>query len=210
MRFKDRLDAGNQLADKLHVKNPQNTVVFALPRGGVPLGLIVADKFDCPLDVLLAKKIVHPQFSEFAIGALAEKGELLLNPEVQVEQDWINQETERVNKENQRRRNLYSKYIDKQAINGKDVIIVDDGIATGMTMFAAINGVQAEEPNSVTVAVPIIPKDTYQRLMDVANTVSYVEVPEYFLGAVGAYYQSFPQISDDEIIKMLQDRKNSS
>lgn len=203
MQFENRIDAGRQLAKALNVANPENSVILALPRGGVPLGIILADTIGCPLDVILAKKIVHPLHSEFAIGALTENGELLLNTEIQVEDDWIKQETERINQENKHRRKLYGPHITKQELTGKDIIIVDDGIATGMTMFAAIKGVKAEQPNSITVAVPIIPKDTYPELKEQADSVLFVEVPEHFIGAVGAYYQNFPQITDEEVLDML-------
>lgn len=204
MQFENRVDAGKQLAKELIIPNPENAVVLALPRGGVPLGIILADTIGCPFDVILTKKIVHPLHSEFAIGALTENGELLLNSDVQVEDDWIKQETERVKQENGRRRKLYGPHITKQDLNGKDIIIVDDGIATGMTMFAAIKGVKAEQPHSITVAVPIIPEDTYQELKEQVDTVSFVEVPNHFIGAVGAYYQSFPQIADEEVLDILQ------
>lgn len=207
MRFKDRMDAGEHLADLIKVNNPQNTVVLALPRGGIPLGICVSKKCQIPLDVVLAKKIGHPMQPEFAIGAVAEGGEPILNTDILVEPDWINHELKDIRKETKRRRKLYDEVIKKQTLKGKDVIIVDDGIATGMTMFAAIEAVKEQEPNRVTVAVPIMPRDTFKQIEDRVEEVISIEIPEQFLGAVGAYYEDFPQISDQEVQELLENHK---
>lgn len=205
MLFKDRIDAAEQLSENIRVTRPKDTIVLALPRGGVPMGLVLAKQHSLPFDVVLAKKLVHPSYSEVAIGAMAEEGTPILNPQITVEQNWIDQEIERVQNENERRRKLYDEIAEKQDLTGKDVIIVDDGIATGMTMFAAIAAVKGKQVKQITVAVPIIPQETFQALKQQVDRVAFVEVPEYFLGAVGAYYQHFPQISDQEIQAMLKD-----
>ena len=205
MLFKDRIDAAEQLSENIRVTRPKDTIVLALPRGGVPMGLVLAKQHSLPFDVVLAKKLVHPSYSEVAIGAMAEEGTPILNPQITVEQNWIDQEIERVQNENERRRKLYDEIAEKQDLTGKDVIIVDDGIATGMTMFAAIAAVKAKQVKQITVAVPIIPQETFQALKQQVDRVAFVEVPEYFLGAVGAYYQHFQQISDQEIQAMLKD-----
>lgn len=203
MYFEDRIDAGSQLAQKLTVDHPENTIVLALPRGGVPLGLKISVVHSLLFDVVLAKKIVHPLQPEFAIGAIAENGDPIINTNIDVEQSWIDSDTERAKVEIQRRRKLYDQFLTKQSLNGKDIIIVDDGIATGMTMFAAIEAVKKQNPNQINVAVPIIPYDTYQQLKDLVDEVIYIEVPEQFRGAVGAYYQNFSQIPDSEVEKMI-------
>src|SRR5699024_5042596 len=102
------------------------------------------------------------------------------------------------------RRALYDEVIENQPLEGKDVILVDDGIATGSTMFAAIRAVKAKNPKSIAVAVPIIPKQTYYALEKNVDNICYVAVPSHFLGSVGAYYQNFPQITDEEILDMLK------
>ena len=203
MYFEDRIDAGSQLAQKLTVDHPENTIVLALPRGGVPLGLKISAVHSLLFDVVLAKKIVHPLQPEFAIGAIAENGDPIINTNIDVEQSWIDSDTERAKEEIQRRRKLYDQFLTKQSLNGKDIIIVDDGIATGMTMFAAIEAVKKQNPNQINVAVPIIPYDTYQQLKDLVDEAIYIEVPEQFRGAVGAYYQNFSQIPDSEVEKMI-------
>lgn len=208
MFFRNRRDAGNQLAEKLTVNQPENTVVLALPRGGVPLAIEISKRHSIPFDVVHAKKIVHPLQREFAIGAIAEKGEPILNTEVDVEQTWIDQEVHRVREEIARRRDLYDTFLEQEPLEEKEIILVDDGIATGMTMFAAIEAIKNQQPNKITVAVPIIPEDTYNHLKTLVDDIIYIEVPEQFLGAVGAYYQQFPQISDEEIPTMIKHLKN--
>ena len=208
MFFRNRRDAGNQLAEKLTVNQPENTVVLALPRGGVPLAIEISKRHSIPFDVVHAKKIVHPLQREFAIGAIAEKGETILNTEVDVEQTWIDQEVHRVREEIARRRDLYDTFLEQEPLEEKEIILVDDGIATGMTMFAAIEAIKNQQPNKITVAVLIIPEDTYNHLKTLVDDIIYIEVPEQFLGAVGAYYQQFPQISDEEIPTMIKQLKN--
>lgn len=208
MFFQDRTDAGKQLAKKLNISRPKDTIVLALPRGGVPLAIEISKIHALSFDVVHAKKMVHPLQTEFAIGAIAEKGEPLLNKEVNIEQKWIEQEAARVREEIARRRKLYDTFLTQRSLTGKDVILVDDGIATGMTLFAAIETVKNQQPNKITVAVPIIPKETYDRLKTLVDDIAYVNIPEQFLGAVGAYYQQFPQISDEEIQTMIKHLDN--
>lgn len=204
MRFIDREDAGNQLAEKVEITDSENAVVLALPRGGIPLGVSVSKHHNIPLDVVLAKKITHPIQTEFAIGAVAEDGKPIANPNANIKQNWIETELPKVREEIKRRRNLYNDVLTKQSFKNKEVIIVDDGIATGMTMLAAIEAVKEEEPSRLTVAVPIIPKGTYAELVDLVDEVYYIEVPEQFRGAVGAYYKQFPQLSDDTVNGILR------
>lgn len=204
MRFLGRLDAGEQLSEHIKIDDPANAIVLGLPRGGVPLGLIIAQNHSVPFDVVLAKKLVHPTHTEFAIGALAEGGEPNLNQQFTLDDQWIEQEVQRVRAENKRRRALYDEVIEHQILEDKDVILVDDGIATGSTMFAAIQAVKKNAPRSITVAVPVIPKETYYALEKAVDNICYVLVPSQFLGAVGAYYRNFPSITDEEILEMLK------
>lgn len=204
MRFLGRLDAGEQLSQNIEITDRENTVVLGLPRGGIPLGLVIAQKHQVAFDIVLAKKLVHSDYPEVAIGALAEDGEPLLNPQYTLENEWVRKEIARVKEENKKRRELYDDYLDHQSLEGKNVILVDDGIATGMTMFAAIHAVKSKNPKQITVAVPIIPKETYYALENDVDNICYVEVPSQFLGSVGAYYRQFSQVSDEEIIEMIR------
>lgn len=207
MRFKNRTDAGNQLAQKLRINRPDQTIIVALPRGGVPLGLEISTIHHIPFDVVLAKKIVHPLQSEFAIGAIAENGFPIINETLDIDRKWIEEDTNRVRLELKRRRMQYDKFLTQRPLSKKDVIIVDDGIATGMTMFAAIEAVKNQMPNRIIVAVPIIPKDTNRILESRVDEVIAIEVPSQFRGAVGAYYQDFSQVSDAEVEEMIRNHE---
>lgn len=203
MRFRNRVDAGNQLAQKISISRPDQTIVVALPRGGVSLGLEISNVHGIPFDVVLAKKIVHPLQREFAIGAVSENGEPILNEGIDVDEKWIEEDTARVRMEIKRRRDQYNQFLTQHSLSGKDVIIVDDGIATGMTMFAAIESVKNQNPNRILVAVPIIPNDTNRILESMVDEVIAIEVPIHFKGAVGAYYQDFSQITDEDVENMI-------
>lgn len=205
MRFKDRMDAGRQLAATFNLSDATNTVILGLPRGGIPLALELAKKFDVPYDVLLAKKIGHPYSSEYAIGAIAEDGQPIFNAseKAALEEDWLKKEISQIRVEMQRRRKLYNEVLVQQELKGKDIIIVDDGIATGFTMFAAIQAAKDKQAKRIAVAVPVIPKSTYQKLIKEVDAVYFVEIADPFLGAVGAYYQSFPQLDDLTVQQML-------
>lgn len=207
MRFTDRLDAARELSKGLEEVCQDNPIVLALPRGGVPLGMEIAKRYKLTLDVILSKKIGHPLYPEFAIGALAEDGEPIVHAyqKKQVDEDWLEQEIERIRQQIAHRRQSYGKVSKKEDLSNRSVILVDDGIATGMTMKAAIEAVKQQKAAKVTVAVPIIPKDTYRELQKLADEVIAVDVPENFLGAVGAYYENFEQVEDREVTKMLED-----
>lgn len=209
MKFKNRIDAGKQLAEKLQVKDQDNTVVLALPRGGIPLGIEIAQRHQLPFDILLSKKIGHPTHSEYAIGALSEHGDPILDETAVklLDPEWLTTELKRIRNEMARRQRTYSKELTKQALKGKTVILVDDGIATGMTMKAAIKAVEAQEAEKIIAAVPVIPKDTYEELKNLVDDVTAIEVPSVFQGAVGAYYMSFPQVEDEEVMEMLRSLK---
>lgn len=211
MMFKNRQDAGKQLVQALNILDLSNTIVLALPRGGVPLGVIVVNSCACPFDVILAKKIGHPSHSEYAVGALAEGGKPLFNEgeKSSLDPEWVEVEVSRINQQMRQRRQRYDKILEKQSLKNKDVLLVDDGIATGLTMFAAIEAVRKEEANRVMVAVPVIPEDTYQELKKLTDDIFYVTIPSFFLGAVGAYYNHFPQVEDSEVEEMLNRYQNN-
>lgn len=201
MIFENRDDAAKKLSEHIQIDNPENTLVIALPRGGVPLGLVISEEHQLPLDVIHAKKIGHPLHPEYAIGAVAEEGEPIWNDSLS--QDMA-KNVETVRSEIQRRREMYSNFLETKEIKGRDIILVDDGIATGMTMFAAIKALKKRGASSIKPAVPIIPPDTYERLKKEVDDIFYVEVPKHFIGAVGAYYKDFSQVSDEEIQNMLE------
>lgn len=206
MLFRDRTDAGEQLAEKIGPLDVENLIVLSLPRGGVPLGEILAKKYTVPFGVILAKKIGHPTNTEYAIGAVAEGGTPIFGEGYveKLHENWVQKEVPLIQEEMLRKRNLYREALKNISLKGRDVVIVDDGIATGLTMFAAIKAVEEIKPKSISVAVPVIPKTTYKKLKERVDEVYTVEVPDHFLGGVGAYYEKFPQLNDDQVKKILK------
>ncbi|MCL7744139.1 phosphoribosyl transferase [Guyparkeria hydrothermalis] len=206
MRFANRREAGRQLAEALDKFRGQEGVVYALPRGGVPLGQEVARRLDMPLDVLIPRKIGHPMQPEYAICAVPEHGQRVCNPreEAAVDPQWLATAEARERAEARRRRGLYGR-ADSPSVVGKIAIIVDDGIATGLTMRAAIRDADAREPAHVVVAIPVVPASTAATLETEADELVALEITDHYLGAVGAYYGSFAQVSDQEVVAMLEE-----
>ncbi|WP_026280539.1 MULTISPECIES: phosphoribosyltransferase [unclassified Thioalkalivibrio] len=204
MRFRDRNEAGERLARALDRYRGQPGVVYALPRGGVPLGAAVARHLGMPLDLLIPRKIGHPFHPEYAICAVPEHGERVCNPREaeRVDPDWLEQAEARERSEARRRRELYCT-APAPEVTGKMAIIVDDGIATGLTMRAAIRDARQRRPRQLVVAIPVAPAETAALLETEADELVTLDIPEYFRGSVGAYYEDFEQTSDDEVIALL-------
>lgn len=203
--FKDRRDAGLQLAEALKSYEGPDVVVFALPRGGVVLGAEIARKLHSPLDLVITKKIGHPNNPEYAICALAEEGDPICNQQEldQVDPTWFQQELNRIRLEIKRRRQEYLGDSTQRELHGKIVIIVDDGIATGFTMFAAIAEMKKRKPKKLIVAIPVTPYDTAQSLISMVDELVSLEIDRYYLGSVGSYYHIFDQVDDREVIDLL-------
>jgi len=212
MIFRDRIDAGQKLAQLLNAYQKQDAIIYGLPRGGVVVADVISKVLNLPLDLLIARKIGHPANPEYAIGAVSEHGKPILNEHetLAITQDWLAKEIANQRKEARRRRELYLKGQKPLAVKGKIAIIVDDGIATGFTMLAAIAELKAYQPQKIIVAVPVIPFDTYQKLQTLADEVIAIKIDRYFLGAVGAYYQNFSQVEDEEVIEILQQARATS
>jgi len=206
MRFRDRADAGEQLAQALKKYQRQDGVVYALPRGGVVLGAIVARALDMPLDLLIPRKIGHPLQPEYAICAIVENGEMACNQQevARVDPQWFRQEVEAERHEARRRRELYLGGREPEPVKGKTAIIVDDGIATGLTMEVAIRDAKRRKPAHLVVAVPVAPPDTVEQLSREVDDFVVLDRSRHYLGAVGAYYDYFNQTTDDEVIELLQ------
>lgn len=205
MQFVDRVEAGRQLAAKLSKYRGQ-AVVYGLPRGGVVTGAEIAKELEVPLDLILVRKIGHPANPEYAICAVAEDGEPVCNESerANVPDQWFKITLSEARAENERRRQEYFPE-DYQAprVTGKIAILVDDGIATGLTMEAAVEAVRMRNPKKIVVAVPVAPADSVEDLQVAADEVIMLDNPENFRGAVGAHYQNFPQVEDDEVIELL-------
>lgn len=206
MLFRDRTDAGRKLAQALKKYQNQDGVVYALPRGGVVLGVEVARELGMPLDLLIPRKIGHPRQPEYAIGAVVENGEMVCNQEevARLDPQWLRQEVEAERQEARRRRELYLEGREPVSVKGKTAIIVDDGIATGLTMEVAIRDARRREPARLIVAVPVAPPETAERLTREVDEFVLLDHSPYYLGAVGAYYDYFAQVTDDEVIALLR------
>jgi putative phosphoribosyl transferase len=206
--FQDRIDAGKRLAMALSDLRDSSVpiVVLAIPRGGVVVGREVADALHAPLDVCLTRKIGAPSNPELAIGAVAEDGTLLLDDEM-VKSLWVaprylDEEIAQQRREMERRATAYRHNRKRVPVSGHVVVVVDDGIATGSTMFAALRSVRTMNAHQVIAAVPVGPAETVQRMEREADRVVVLEAPRDFW-AVGLHYRRFDQVTDEEVIKVL-------
>jgi predicted phosphoribosyltransferase len=206
MRFRDRTDAGQKLAQALGKYRRQDGIVYPLPRGGVVLGVEIARALDLPLDLIIPRKIGHPYNPEYAICAVTEHGPPICNEEeiARVDPAWFRRRVEAERREARRRRELYLADREPPPVEGKVAILVDDGIATGLTMRAAIHDTRRHKPARIVVAIPVAPKDTTERLAREVDEVVALDVSDFYLGAVGAYYDDFPQLTDDEVVRLLK------
>jgi len=203
--FADRKDAGKRLAEKLSKYRGKDAVILALPRGGVVVGYEIARTLNLPLDIVVVRKIGHPGNPEYAICAVDEKGSLLCNKaEIRsVDQDWLKKEILRQKNEALRRIRVYRGGRNPKKISGKIAILVDDGIATGLTIRVAMQSIRKQNPEELIVAVSVAPHDTVTELEKEADEVIVIDNDLNYLGAVGAYYSHFPQVSDEEVIELL-------
>jgi len=205
MIFEDRKDAGARLAEVLMKYKDEDVIVFALPRGGVVLGAEIAAKLQVPLDLVITKKIGHPGNPEYAICAVGESSPPVCNQREleHVDQKWFDAEVQRVRAEIRRRKEMYRLSGKDKMLEGKIAILVDDGIATGLTMMAAIYEIKARNPKKIIVAVPVTPLDTAQEIKELDVELAALSIEENYLGAVGAYYRHFYQVLDEEVITLL-------
>ena len=205
MYFKDRTDAGKQLAEALIAYRSQPVVVYALPRGGIVLGVQVARYLESALDLIVVRKIGHPGQPEFAVGAVAEDGYVVANPEelAGLDKQWFESAVAGEVKEAGRRRKLFLQ--DRAPVEARDriAIIVDDGLATGLTMEAAIHEIRTRAPRKVVVAVPVAAGTTADRIRREVDDLVVLRIPSW-LGAIGAFYESFDQVTDDEAVALLR------
>lgn len=208
MRFRDRSEAGRLLAEALKDRVEPPCVVLALPRGGVPVGLEIARALGCPLDLVMVRKIGAPGQPELALGAVAngEHPVLVVNEDVRrmtgASEAYLEEEKERELAEIARRRARYLAGRAPAPVEGRTAIVVDDGIATGATMLAALRAVRRKGPKRVILAVPVAPPDSLQRLAAEADEIVCLHTPEWFM-AVGQFYDDFRQIDDEEVVAAL-------
>ncbi len=205
--FKDRKDAGIQLAERLKkYKDQKDVLVLALPRGGVLTGYEIAHFLNAPLDIIIVRKIGFPGQSEFGIGAISETGTLVMSESIMttygVLREYVENEIAIQKEEIKRRIELYRKGKKLPNLEGKIIIIVDDGIATGSTMEAAIKTLKEEKIHRLIVAVPVAPPAVADKFEAMVDEFICLETPAEFM-AVGAFYRDFTQVSDNEVVELL-------
>ncbi|MBN1325512.1 phosphoribosyltransferase [Candidatus Falkowbacteria bacterium] len=211
MFFLDRQEAGQKLAEKLKEYNEKkNTIILALPRGGVIVANEVAKKLNLPLDLVVPRKIGAPGNEEYAIGAITESGEGIFDKDainiLGVPKEYIAQKVAEEKKEALRRLKEYRADREPLNLKNKTVILVDDGLATGLTMRAAIKSIKKQKIKEIIVAVPVAAHDSLEIIKNEVDKVIYLDAPSYF-GAVGAFYENFDQTTDQEVIDIMKKSK---
>lgn len=208
MYFEDRIDAGEKLARKLlKYKNDTDVIVIGLPRGGVPVAFEVSQTLNAPLDIVCPRKIGAPMNKEYAIGAITETGEGILNQNVieqmHIPQSYLDEEIAAQKKEARHRLDAYRSGMPPRNLSNHTVIIIDDGLATGSTMKAAIRSIKSEGAKKVIVAVPVAPPDSIEEIGKLVDEIICLEAPVFFQ-AVGQFYSDFSPTEDDEVIQLLK------
>jgi len=206
--FENRKQAGILLSERLIHLADKDSVVLAIPRGGLVVGREIALRLNAELDMIITKKLGAPGEPELAIGSVAEDGKVYRNEELinklMISEEYIEKETKIQLKNLSEKTKIFSKFRKKAALKDRAIIITDDGIATGATMISAINYVKTQEPKSISVALPVGPPETVDTLAEMVNNVICLIIPEHFM-AVGEFYKEFDQVSDLEVIEILKE-----
>jgi putative phosphoribosyl transferase len=209
--FRDRIDAAEQLAALVEERSVEVDLVLAIPRGGLPLGRVIADHLDRPLDIVVARKIGAPSNPELAIGAVASDGTTWLNEpliaNLGVSESYIDEARAAEGAAAEEKLRRYRGERDPPAVAGKHVLVVDDGVATGATTTACLRHLRGEGAAAVTLAVPVGSRQALEALRTEADQVLCLETPDPF-GAVGQYFASFEQVSDEEARAFLAGSKH--
>jgi len=208
MIYKNRKDAGKRLAEKLtQFRDKQDVIVLGLPRGGVTVAREIAGALNCSLDILIVRKIGFPGRPELAVGAVSETGTVVYNEDIVsvygVNREYLERETARQKEEIARRIDLYRDGKGIPFLAGKTVILVDDGVATGATIKAAISTLTEERIARLVVALPVASQDAEQEIATMVDELICLQAPAGFM-AVGNYYQDFTQVEDEEVLAMLK------
>ncbi len=212
MQFKDRHEAGKKLAKELAPLINKETVIYALPRGGVVLGYEIAKALKIPLDIIVTRKIGHPAQPEYAICAVAEDGHEICNEteRMAVDKKWFAKAKKEQQQEARRRRETYRAGLKIPLVAGNTAVLVDDGIATGLTIRLAISELKHLKPEQIIVAVPVAPADVAKEIETTVDKLVMLDTPMIYAGAVGNYYENFPQIEDKEVVKLLKEIANQT
>ncbi len=206
--FQDRADAGRQLASRLLYLKGKRSAVLALPRGGVPVGFEIASVLRAPMDLVMVRKIGVPWQPELAAAAVVdgEESQIVENTDVMellgLTEDFIRDEAARQLKEIERRRRIYLGERARVDLKGRTAILVDDGIATGVTARAALKAVRRAGPEGLVLAVAVAPPDTIEMLREEVDEIICLSTPEYFEG-ISMFYADFHQVGDEEVVDLL-------
>ena len=200
--FTDRLDAARQLAAALAAWRDRNALVLAIPRGAVPMGAALAESLHADLDVVLVRKLGAPWQPEYAVGAIDETGWSFTSDPSAADEDYLKAERERQLERLRQRRQMYSPGRPPIDPRGRVVIVVDDGLATGSTMIAALHAVRSQSPQRLICAVPVAAPESLKKVEPYADEVVCLSAPPIFQ-AVGQFYGNFDQVEDDEVVACL-------
>ncbi|GAB3553574.1 phosphoribosyltransferase family protein [Noviherbaspirillum agri] len=208
-QFADRFEAAALLANRLKEYRGRNPLVLAIPRGAVPMAKVIADHLEGELDVVLVHKFGAPYDPEFALGAVDEHGWAYVGPHARaygIDSDQLQEEESRQVQMLKERRGRYTPYRPPIAPKGRIAIVVDDGIATGATMIAALHAVRARGPAELVCAVPVAAQDSLDIIAPLADRIVCLNASEN-MGSVGAFYRDFRQVEDEEVIAALSDAR---
>jgi len=203
MLFIDRLDAAIQLAIKLEKYKDQDGIILAVPRGGVPIGYYLARYLNFNLDLLMTKKLGHPFNEEFAIGAVGLE-DVIVEETEGISQEYIEREAANIQHQLEERYKKFRGEKEPLKIEGKIVIVVDDGVATGRTIFATLKMLRSKHPKKLVIAVPVAPEQAVGRISREVDEFICLYTPTPFFG-VGRFYKDFTQITDEEVIELLKE-----
>jgi predicted phosphoribosyltransferase len=211
--FHDRADAGRQLSERLSAyADRDDVIVLALPRGGVPVAYEVATRLHVPLDVFIVRKLGVPGYEELALGAIASGGVRVLNQDVvrvlPEAEEIVEAVTANELVEMERRERAYRDDRPPPELRGRIVILIDDGLATGATMHAAVQAAREQQPAKIVVAVPVCAPETCREIQKIADETVWLFAPEWFHG-VGQFYDDFSQTSDDEVRRLLAESRQN-
>ena len=197
----NRKEAGKLLSEKLLKYSDTETIVLAIPKGGVPVGYEIATKLDVPLGITLIKKIGHPSNKEYAIGAVSLDS-FYIDNSMDIDKKYIESEVKRIQDLLHQKQKLYEGNKQPLQLKNKTVIIVDDGIATGNTILASIKLVKSKMPSKIIVAAPVVPFENVGLIKNMADEFIYLDAPKYF-PSVGCFYEEFNQVKDEDVISIL-------
>jgi putative phosphoribosyl transferase len=211
MYFIDRLEAGEKLSDQLkQYSGDKNCIILGLPRGGVVTAYEVSKRLHLPLDIICPRKIGAPFNPEYAIGAVTETGKFFSNSEaagLPISAEYLQEAIRKETEQAKRRLQVFRVGMSPRNLKDKTVILIDDGLATGLTMKAAISSVRDEKAKKIVVAVPVSPRETLMELKRLVDEVVCLSSPAFFQ-AIGQFYQDFRQVEDEEVIEIMSSQNN--